>query len=157
MLSSEILEQQFGETRVVVVRQDSRHRIINTVAVQTDKILELSLVTFDQNTIAFPDIHKRIFDGASMGSAFAAAGVAFVRTARTVTRTVLPPSLQSYFTDQSPATVVDVDIYVGGDAVHYCHILEIYSPAVTWPQPITATGHSQIQRDLEHFSTLLET
>jgi hypothetical protein len=155
MLSSNVLERQFGETRVVIMKQNTDYRIIKTIAVSSNEILELSLVTFDQNTVPFPDIHQQIIDGASIGKAFEHAGVPFIRTTHSVIREHIPKQLQLYPTDKMPATIVDVDIYVGDEAIHYCHILEIYSPIVNWPQPTTASSEARTSNALDHFTKLL--
>lgn len=135
MLSSEILEEQFGPTRLLVLKQNSQQRIIETLTLDTDQVLELSLVTFDpQNVNAFPKIHKKIMSGISMGKAYKQAGISFKRVANSVVHTTLPTELQSEFDQKGLGTIVDVDIFVGEQNVHYCHILEIYSPAVSWPK-----------------------
>lgn len=155
MLSSDILEQQFGATKVVIIKQTSGYRIIKTVANTNGQTLELSLVTFTRNTARFPDIHKKIIKGSSIGKAFKQAGVSFVRTVHSITHAPLQPTLQSSFNDTRLATIVDVDIYVGDDMVHYCHIIEIYSSEVDWPQPKTPTNNNDVRSALQHFSELM--
>jgi len=135
MLSSEILENQFGPTHLVVLKQNSTHRIIETVASDSEQVLELSIVTFDkENVDIFPDVHVEIMAGASMGKAFKKAGIRFIRKINSTSHTRLPVILSSEFNQKGLATIVDVDIFVGEQKAHYCHILEIYSPAVTWPE-----------------------
>jgi len=135
MLSSDILEQQFGPTELVIVSQNKKHRIIRTIATQSHAVLELSIVTFDTiNTTLFPEIHKQILQGSSMGKAFKDAGIKFVRDVHFVTRSVIPANIQTIFASQDSATIIDVDILIGPDKTHYCHITEIYNPIVSWPK-----------------------
>lgn len=153
MISSDILEGQFGPTHIGVIWQDAQHRIIKTIVTKSDEILELSLVVFNPiSASVFPKIHHDILSGNSIGKTFQAANVAFVRDIHSVTQSSLPTHLRSYFSGK--ATVVDVDIFVGKDNVHYCHIIEIYSPKVVWP-----TGHyrpsTTIISQLDIFEQLL--
>jgi len=135
MLSSEILENQFGPTRLVVLKQNSTHRIIETVASDNKQVLELSIVTFDkENVDIFPDVHAEIIAGASIGKAFKKASVRFIRKINSTTHIPLPAILSSEFNQKGLATIVDVDIFVGEQKAHYCHILEVYSPAVSWQE-----------------------
>lgn len=135
MLSSEILEEQFGPTRLVVLKQNKKLRIIETVTKDSEQILELSMVTFDkQNIHTFPEVHKEILAGQSMGMAYKNAGIRFIREITSTIHAQLPLELESEFNQKGLATIVEVDIFVGEQKAHYCHILEIYSPAVTWPE-----------------------
>jgi hypothetical protein len=134
MLSSDILEQQFGHTHIIVIQQNDQFRIIQTIAANSGEVLEVSLVRFDQSNInSFPDVHRQIIAGSSMGKAYKKASVPFVRNVISTTKSHLPPGLQSHFGVSGPATIIEVDIYVGTDKTHYCNILEVYSPKVTWP------------------------
>jgi hypothetical protein len=155
MLSSDILEKQFGQTKLTIVRQNDKHRIIKTVAVRNRQTLELSLVTFDAVGITlFPEIHNTILSGRSMGKAFRDANISFIRDTHSVTKVVLPTNLDSYFLGAGHATIVDVDIVVGNHNTHYCHIIEIYSPLVTWPvndMPVS----SSISSALDNFEALM--
>ncbi len=133
MLSSEILEKQFGPTRLLILKQNSKLRIIETLSEDSEQVLELSLVTFDQkNTHAFPGIHKKIVAGSSMGKAYKQAGVTFIRKIQSIVHTTLPPILESEFSQKGIATIVELDVFIGKQKLHYCHILEIYSPVVVW-------------------------
>jgi hypothetical protein len=133
MLSSEILEKQFGPTRLVILKQNSRQRVVETVVVDTEQVLELSVVTFDtQNVHTFPEIHKEIMAGTSMGKAYKKAGVSFNRVVKSIVHSPLPAVLESEFDQKGLGTIIEVDILVGKQKAHYCHILEIYSSAVKW-------------------------
>jgi hypothetical protein len=133
MLSSEILEKQFGPTKLVIAKQNDAYRIIKTIAIRTGDVLELSFVTFDQKNIsAFSHIHQQILDGESMGKAFKQAEVTFTRIENSVSRNVAPPAVASVFNADGQATIVDVAIYVGDEQTHNADIIEIYSPKVTW-------------------------
>lgn len=139
MLSSDILEQQFGETTVEILHQDSKSRIICTKVISTGQVLELSRVVFDPKGAAqFSKIHQTVKTGKSMGKAFKDAGVDFVRQTQSVSIQKLPPNFGKQFGSNKPATVVEVAIFVGTDKVPYARILETYSPFVGWPEPTTA-------------------
>ncbi len=156
MLSSDILEQQFGPTQLVVVMHSSLYRIIQTIAVNNDEVLELSLVTFDPEGIRlFPHIHKTIENGESMGKAYRNANVAFTRTVRSVNSGSLPKSLQAHFTSTGLATIVEVDVFIGEDKTYYCHVLELYSPAVDWPDA-SSKQTLETKKALLYFEELLK-
>ncbi|MDB5167060.1 MAG: hypothetical protein JWN26_205 [Candidatus Saccharibacteria bacterium] len=155
MLSSDILEQQFGPTKLVIVFQDFKHRIIQTITKQNHKVLELSLVTFDQSNVnTFAVIHQKILGGDSMGKTFKDADVNFVRDIHFINHEIIPSNIQATFDQVGQATIIDVDILVGPNLIHYCHITEIYSPSVVWPKsnhPALPT----IKQTLAEFSKLL--
>ena len=156
MLSSDILEEQFGATRLVVVMQDETHRVIQTVAGDSGEALELSLVTFNpRSSTLFPHVHKAILDGESMGKAYRTANIPFSRTIRSTSSVFVPESLQAQFTSTGVATIVDVDIFVGDDQARYCNILELYSPAVAWPDSVDDQSQN-IKEALQNFEELLE-
>jgi hypothetical protein len=156
MLSSDILEEQFGPTRLVILKQDSQHRIIKTVSIASGEVLELSLVTFDSNSAAiFPDIHQKVLLGYSMGKAYREAHISFIRDVQSITHNPLPPKLKSHFDQSGSATIVDVDIYVGKEKTHYCHILELYSSIVSWPVS-NDLNSSKLERQLQDFEDILE-
>jgi len=137
MLSSDILEAQFGPTEVAVLHQDNLERIICTKVLASGQVLELSRVVFGgAGAEKFPDIHRAIVAGESMGKAFRAAGIEFVRETKGAYKQTLPANLQQWFGSSEAATVVDVSILVGADQVPYAQILEVYSPAVRWPHSI---------------------
>lgn len=133
-LSSDILEKQFGPTRLEVLWQDKTRRYIATIAQANDQLLELSYVKFDTAGIKhWPQIHRAVMAGQSMGKAFRDQGWPFYRQVRAAGQRQLPASFRQRFGDDRPATVVRVDIAVGSDRLPYAQILETYSPAVTWP------------------------
>ena len=157
MLSSDILEKQFGETKIVILKQDDLRRVIQTIVDRTGEIIELSLVSFEpENTSKFPDIHARIVSGTSIGKAFKEADVHFVRRTNSTSRQVLPDILKTYLSNQQEATIVDVDVFVGEHETHYCRILEIYSGAVEWPDS-PATNLSKTANQLNTLERLLAT
>lgn len=154
--SSDILKQQFGSTRLIVLDQNSEYRIIKTIASDDNSVLELSLVTFDQpNVNTFPDVHQTILAGESIGTAYQNAGILFKRNVTVIQHVTLPSSIASYFKSHEKATVVEVDIRVGPQQIHYCSILEIYSPAVRWPEPET-TDSPTVPAQIKAFTKLLE-
>ena len=155
MLSSDVLEQQFGQTRVVVHKQTQEYRVITTIANKDNKILELSLVEFDASGIGYyPKIHNQIVGGVSMGKAFRAGGVSFVRRTKAAGKLNIPGSLQKILNSPDEPTAVEVSIFVGNDAIHYADILEIYSSDVVWPGE--KIPHSDgIQQRLRDFASLL--
>jgi hypothetical protein len=139
LLSSDILERQFGPTEVEILRQDDTTRIICTKTA-SGQILELSQVIFKQAGIAgFPDIHREVVAGKSIGKTFAAYGIAFERQVNAACKygRALPDGFTKRFDTSGPATVVDVSILVGPDDAPYADILEVYSPEVSWK---TGTG-----------------
>jgi hypothetical protein len=135
MLSSEVLESQFGPTRIGVLYQDDTDRVIKTVAYAREKILELSWVKFDPDgKDVFPDIHDAVAEGASMGKAFCDAGQTFTREVRAIGNIMLPDTYRQRFGNSLPATVAETDIFIGSEQTFYCHILETFSPDVSWPE-----------------------
>jgi hypothetical protein len=155
VLSSEILEEQFGPTGVEVLYQDSKVRVICTRVLSSGQVLELSWVSFNRKGVkAFADVHEIVGAGESMGKAFKAAGVAFVRKTQSVSQSTLPAIFGELFESTAPATVVQVAIMVGDNKLPYASILETYSPAVKWPQPYARPPEAQSKR-LEQFADLL--
>jgi hypothetical protein len=153
MLSSDILEQQFGPTDLHVLRQTDTYRIIQTIDRSDKSVLELSFVTFDTTT-AYPAVHKAVRNGTSMGKAFRDANVKFVREIQSVRWSNMPKKLQSYFTSSESVTIVEVSIFVGPEHAHYCDIIEVYHPRVSWPQSPT-TDDTTLPRTLLTFLELL--
>lgn len=136
LLSSDILEQQFGPTEVEVLRQDNKTRIIRTRVSASGQILELSLVAFARAGAAeFPEPHQEVVSGKSMGKAFREHGVSFKRVTRFACRQALPESFGRQFGSNQPANVVGVSILIGPQETPYAEILETYSPQVRWPRP----------------------
>lgn len=135
MLSSDILERQFGPTRVEILHQNAAGRLIQTVACDSGQVLELSWVVFRPAGVReFAAIHQTVVAGQSMGKAFREAGVRFSRRTRMVTRRALPAGFSRRFACSGPGTVIEVDIEAGDRLVRYARILEVYSPAVRWPE-----------------------
>jgi hypothetical protein len=116
LLSSDILEAQFGLTELTVLYQ------------------ELSFVNFSRaGATQFPEVHRAVTAGTSMGKAFRAAGVAFKREERPIASQALAARFGRLFGNEGAATVITVSILVGSDEMSYAEVLEIYSPAVRWP------------------------
>lgn len=148
-LSSDILEQQFGPTAVNVLYQDDAIRIIQTVSVETEQVLELSIVRFlPGGAQAFPEVHQAVVSGQSMGKAFRAANVAFRREEAFACKHTVPPALQQRFASDQPATIVGVRVLVGEQHIPYAEITETYTPSATWPHYSSQPTH-QALRDLE--------
>jgi para-aminobenzoate synthetase component 1 len=144
-LSSDILESQFGSTAIDVLYQGARTRNICTKVVSTGQILELSRVEFiDEGVQAFPETHRAVVNGESMGKAFRSRGIDFVRQTSSAFACNLPQSFYDHYHSPGPATVVTVTILVGPAKTPYAHILETYSPAVDWPKRAAAPTALQL-------------
>jgi hypothetical protein len=134
VLSSDILEAQFGPTELTVLYQDASSRIICTKAKPGGQMLELSFVNFNQAGAGqFPEVHQAVKAGTSIGKAFRDAGIAFKREEQLVDSQALAARFGQQFGSQGAATVMTVSILAGPDQTPYAEILEIYSPAVRWP------------------------
>lgn len=157
-LSSDILEDQFGPTKLTVLWQNGMSRIICTEAAATKQVLEVSLVTFAPLGVkAFQSVHKAVSGGASMGKAFRKYGVSFQRRTRGVypcPEPALPPEFARIFNAAGRATVVAVTILAGPSGVPYADILEVYSPAVSWPEASTGS-EDELPSSLGTFGALL--
>ncbi len=135
MLSSDVLESQFGPTKLVVISQDQKYRVIETVEKKNNTVLEVSFVTFNLDAIGtYLDIHQKIIDGSSMGKAFREAGIKFIRDVRSISHNSAAPHIQNRFGRDGLATIIEVDILIGPDKLQYCHINENYNPMVVWPE-----------------------
>jgi len=133
VLSSDILEEQFGPTKVEVLYQDAVTRIICTRALASGQVLELSYVAFVKSGAEkFPGAHRSVIAGESMGKAFRTAGIKFTRQQQTACRYNLPENFERWFERPGAATVVAVSILVGPGKTAYAEILETYSPEVQW-------------------------
>ncbi len=156
-LSSDILEGQFGPTEVKILLQDGLERIICT-RTPDGRILELSRVSFKlPGTEEFADVHSQVLSGASMGKAFRDNDIPFKRMTRAVYKCAagrLPAVFRERFGVDGPATVVDVSILVGPRETAYADILEVYSPAVSWPAAAREPDGTAADR-LQAFGQLL--
>lgn len=136
MLSSDVLEKQFGPTHVEVMRHDTATRIIRTLT-EADQVLEVSWVVFEPAGVqSFTGVHEEMGRGASMGKAFESAGVKFTRKNERSRRLLLPFFNEEHFDCEGRATASEVDVVAGDERIPYASILEIYSPAVRWPVPV---------------------
>jgi hypothetical protein len=143
MISSDVLEAQFGPTEVDVLFQNQSERIIQTRVLATGQILELSWVSFNQDGIGeFPEAHARIAGGESMGKVYRSLGIDFRRNTTSVTKINVPKNLEQRFGTSGLATVIQVEILVGPKKTQYCTILETYIPELIWPEEATATKPS---------------
>jgi para-aminobenzoate synthetase component 2 len=123
ILSSDILEQQFGPTEVEILSQDDKSRTIRTKVIATGHVLEESHVVFDRAGITeFPLAHSDVLKGRSIGKAFRDRGIKFTR-------------LEHGLNKADTGTVINVSILVGPHKTPYAEIVETYSPAVVWPEP----------------------
>ena len=134
LLSSDVLERQFGPTELEVLHQDSGTRITRTLAADSRQNLELSRVVFTQAGVEqFPGTHRAVIGGMSMGKAFRADSIEFSRREQAAYSYELPASFERFFGRREPATVVSVSILAGPGKTPYAEILEIYGPEVRWP------------------------
>ncbi|HEY5152460.1 MAG TPA: hypothetical protein VII55_00640 [Candidatus Saccharimonadales bacterium] len=134
VLSSDILEKQFGPTEITVLYQDASTRIICTRTVADGRVLELSRAVFMPGTRDFEKTHRAVLDGLSMGKAFRADGIELRRHVTASYQRSLPAAFEKRFGRGGQATVVAVSILVGPSETHYADIIETYSPDVSWPR-----------------------
>ncbi|HEX5743887.1 MAG TPA: hypothetical protein VFX84_00325 [Candidatus Saccharimonadales bacterium] len=152
-LSSDILEEQFGPTVVKVLAQDVDRRVISTLA--GGQALEFSMVTFSRGAAAaYPEVRRDISGGMSMGKAFRGRGIPFERRTRAVYSYDLRGGFRGRFGADGPATVVEVSVLAGKDAMPYADILEVYAPGVDWPEPGTSPT-PRLKTRLDSFDKLL--
>lgn len=152
-LSSDILEAQFGPTALKVIEDGPGRRIISTVA--DGRVLEVSMVVFRRGAeAAFPEVRRDMADGVSMGKAFRGRGIPFRRQVRGTYAVEPQGSLCQRFGAGGKATAVEVSVAAGPEARPYADILEVYAPAVDWPDPGTAPPKDVLAR-LNDFDRLL--
>src|SRR5689334_21544837 len=117
VLSSDVLEAQFGPTDVEVLLQNEDERITSTATIKNgipDQTLEISQVRFKEEGAAkFPDVHQAVIEGQSIGKALRAAGVALSRSVYAGYKYSLPANFNRCFGSNKPATVFGVKILVG--------------------------------------------
>jgi hypothetical protein len=134
-LSSDILEEQFGPTKIEILLQGSDTRTICTKVIASGQVLEVSRVRFmGPGRAEFPDIHQEVIEGESMGAAFRNHRVSFRRITHSIEQQPLSANLQKLFDSNSQGTVVKVSIVVGDQQTPYAEIMETYSPFVAWPE-----------------------
>lgn len=156
-LSSDILEQQFGPTRLQIITQRHLERIICTLDASGQR-LELSYVHFLPAIVEqYTEIYQQIETGKSVGKAFREAGVAFRRDDQSTQSLALTATLAKWFGQQGQATAVQTRIYVGDQRLHVADIFELYNPTVTWPtKTISAKPDNQLEyldRVIQQYST----
>jgi hypothetical protein len=154
-LSSDILEHQFGPTSLKILHQDDKIRVIQTIVTKTNQILELSLVRFIPDGVtAFPDIHRQIVAGQSMGKAFRDNDITFQRIEQCACRTSAPLAFAKIFGTKD-MTVVSVQAIVGPAKTPFAQITETYSSVVQWPHyfgTITDEGRLDVSELAERCS-----
>ncbi|MEK7059414.1 MAG: hypothetical protein AAB971_01515 [Patescibacteria group bacterium] len=156
ILSSDILERQFGPTEIDVLHHLDEIRVIQTRALSTGQTLEISLVEFDSlGTREFEAAHQEILAGKSIGKTFRDHGIEFVRDQQAAEIRVLPPGFGKQFGNVQFATVVSVAIFVGANRLPYAEILETYSPEVIWPEASDQLSREQLSR-LELLTKFIE-
>jgi para-aminobenzoate synthetase component 1 len=151
LLSSDIIEKQFGSTFIEVLFQDKNRRIICTKTQDDKKIIEISVVEFVESGISqYPKTHQSIINGESMGKAFKKSGIEFYRQTVAAKNITLPVIFNRSFLTSKPATAVSVNIMVGHNKTPYAHITELYSPELIWPERL---GHLS-DRDLRSIKSI---
>jgi len=136
--SSDVLESQFGPIKIEILYQVDSTRVIATKTIYSEKVLELSLVEFIKSGVdTYPEIHKEILLGKSIGKAFKDSGIEFYRNTHHEYKSILYDKIQNIFTSDRPSNVVDVTINVGPNRIPYARILETYSPDVIWASKIS--------------------
>ena len=135
-LVSDILEAQFGPVAVRVLAQTDTKRIVAIYVKATNQVVQYAEVDFDPAGVGlYPLIHRKIRGGAIMGKSFRAAGVPYRRGELSRTAYRLPQHLKKLFgTDQSTGTRIEVVFEVGPGYQAYARNIEIFSPAVIWPE-----------------------
>lgn len=148
-LSSDILEQQFGQTALRIHAQNEQERITTTSQADTGAVLEIAWVRF-KTIDAYPSVHASVLSGISMGKAFQVQGVAFRRKTHIQARVAIPKSIERTFRNKEKATLVEVSIYIGAERIHYADITELYAPDVDWPPSKTSNNRTR-----EHLKLLV--
>jgi len=155
-LSSDVLEEVFGPTHIVVLHEDDYTRAIATVDTR-QAILELSMVWFLEGGVReYKAAHKRVMNHESMGKVFKSEGLAFWRHAHEVFRFTLPDNFSRLFGSSAPATIVDVTILVGPDKTPYARILETYTPVLKKWQTTSEQPDDIVRKKIEQFDAILE-
>lgn len=133
-LSSDILEQQFGPTKLDVLFQSADQRLIATRSIKDNALLEISLVVFGKKSARlFPNVQAEIKAGKSIGKAFREHSIHFERQTLANAKMAVPDKLQAKFGSSEPTAVCEISILVGDTKQPYASIVEVYSPAVDWP------------------------
>lgn len=134
VLSSDILERQFGPTEVKILLQDETTRVIATKAAGDGRILEVSWVVFASDAVAsFPGPYQDMLAGKSMGKAFRAHGMEPHREVNNAFTYDLPAPFYRWFAGTHDATVVGLSILAGPNQKFFAEVLETYRPEVEWP------------------------
>lgn len=142
-LSSDILEEQFGKTSLLIKFESAKERSIETRAAD-GKVLELSYVRFTTaGRQEFPIINQALTEGLSMGRAFRAANILFTRRTRFVSKIAPTPLLSGEFGESNMVWVVGVDILAGDSQTEYASIIEFYTGQVRWPDAPTVLTEAQ--------------
>lgn len=140
LLTTDIMEAQFGPVEASVLFQDERRREVVVRVRRTKQVLEFARVTFaPAGAAAYPAIDRRIRGGALMGKAFRDAGVEFRRRQEPPARRELSGRLRELFAaGDGPGLCVSASILVGPEELPYAENRETYSPAIEWPEGFAA-------------------
>lgn len=157
VLSSDILERQFGPTELEIMFQDEMTRIICTKAAGDGRVLEVSWVVFASDAATnFPEPYQDMLAGESMGKAFRSHEIKFQRKIKNSYTYDLPPAYQRWFGDAQDATVVDLSILAGPNQRLFAEVLETYRPGTIWPY-LTGEPAAEQRRQIGLLGDFLET
>lgn len=133
ILSSDFLEEEFGPTELEVLywNKDTLTRVSCTRVIETGQVVEISLAVFDpQGTATYPEVHRAVLNGASMGKAFRAAGIRYHRNTKSAYAYHLPEAFGHWFGSEHAATVANTTFSVGPEHTPYAELLETFAPSV---------------------------
>lgn len=153
VLSSDILEEQFGPTRLEILYRDSGSRIISTIS-GDGQVLELSWVRFHAVGPELAHLHEEVVGGKSIGKAFRDLGIEFTRQTHGTYACAQTANISKRFKASGPVTVVEVSVLAGPERTPYADILEVYSPPADWPDT-AAVAPDRILKELRDFDGLL--
>ena len=156
-LSSDILEKQFGPTNIEILYQDQLSRISCTRSTKSGRALELSQVTFNADGVnQFSNVHKDIANGMSIGKAFRAEKIEFMRETQSTFKCDLPFNFSKWFDVTDNAIVVNVSIIVGSEKILYANIVETYISGVKWSDSYELPS-KKLPQSVQNFNRLLGT
>lgn len=156
VLSSDVLEDQFGPTYIDIIYQDHQTRAIATRALN-GKLLELSYVRFNRTAShLFPNVHQTVINGTSMGKAFRDYSIPFKRHVLGKYLYALRDTFCRLYGDERPAIILDVQILVGSLDSPYATILETYTPDVRAWYGIPTTPSVSCLKRIEMLSALIK-
>ncbi|HEY8108806.1 MAG TPA: hypothetical protein VIF43_02250 [Patescibacteria group bacterium] len=135
LLTTDIMEAQFGPVHAEVLSQTRRRREVAVKVRRTGQVLEYAVVSFDPaGAAAYPAIDRKIRRGSLMGQTFRDAGVPFLREENPPTKVRLSERLRELFgASEEHGLRIDATILVGLGRLCYARNHETYSPAIKWP------------------------